>query len=102
MHRLVVNYHQPANPAAFDAHYTGMHAPLAAKIPGLRSFTTGHCSSLDDSPPAYYMVAELVFESAEDMAAGMGSAEGAAAVADLPNFAGGGVTMLHYEDANRL
>jgi hypothetical protein len=36
------------------------------------------------------------------MAAGMGSAEGAAAVADLPNFAGRGVTMLHYEDANRL
>jgi uncharacterized protein (TIGR02118 family) len=102
MHRLVVNYHQPADPGAFDAYYTETHAPLAAKIPGVRSFTTGHCASLDDSPPAYYMVAELVFGSVADMAAGMGSAEGAAAIADLPNFAGGGVTTLHYEDVNRL
>jgi len=102
MHRLVVNYHQPADPDAFDAHYAGTHAPLAARIPGLRSFTTGHCASFDGSTPAYYMVAELVFESAADMAAGMGSAEGAAAVADLPNFAGRGVTMLNYEDVNRL
>jgi uncharacterized protein (TIGR02118 family) len=76
MHRLVVNYHQPADPDAFDAHYAGTHAPLAARIPGLRSFTTGHCASFDGSTPAYYMVAELVFESAADMAAGMGSAEG--------------------------
>ena len=60
----------------------------------------GHGASLDDSSPAYDMVAELVFESAADMAAGMCSAEGAAPVADLPNFAGGGVTKLHYEDTN--
>jgi len=102
MHRLAVSYHHPANPAAFDAHYTGTHAPLAAQVPGLRSFTTGHCESLDGSQPAYYMVAELVFDSAAEMAAGMASPQGAAAVADLPNFAGGGVTMVHYDDADRM
>jgi len=36
------------------------------------------------------------------MAAGMASPQGAAAVADLPNFAGGGVTMVHYDDADRM
>jgi uncharacterized protein (TIGR02118 family) len=79
-----------------------MHAPPPAKIPRPRSFTTRHRASLDDSSPAYYMVAELVFEPAADMAAGMGSAEGVAAVADRLNFDGGEVTMLHCVDANRL
>ena len=101
MHTLAVNYHAPADPAAFDAYYTSTHAPLAAKIPGLRAFTTGHASAMDSSDPAYYMVAELVFDSAADMAAGMGSSEGAAAVADLPNFAAAGTTMFHYEVADR-
>jgi len=32
--RLVVLYTQPADPAAFDEHYLGIHAPLAEKIPG--------------------------------------------------------------------
>lgn len=102
MHRLVVNYHAPTDPAAFDVHYTETHAPLAAKIPGLRAFTTGRCESLDAAPPAYYMVAQLEFDSAEAMAAGMSSPEGAAAVADLSTFAGAGVTMLHAEDTDRL
>lgn len=102
MHTLVVSYHAPTDPAAFDAHYTGTHAPLAAKIPGLRSFTTGHAHAMDSAAPAYYMVAELQFDSAADMAAGMGSPEGAAAVADLPSFAGAGTTMFHYEVADRM
>lgn len=102
MHTLVVNYHAPADPAAFDAHYSGTHAPLAARIPGVRSFTTGHVQAMDSAAPAYYMVAQLTFDSAADMAAAMGSPEGAAAVADLPNFAGAGTTMYHYEVADRM
>lgn len=102
MHTLVVNYHAPADPADFDAHYAGTHAPLAAKIPGLRGFTTGHAHAMDSSDPACYMVAELVFDSAADMASGMGSPEGAAAVADLSTFAGAGTTMYHYEVADRM
>ena len=102
MHRLSVSYHAPADPAAFDAHYTGTHVPLALEIPGLRTFTTGHAQSMDGSTPAYYMVAELDFDSAEAMATGMGSTQGAAAVADLPTFAGAGTTFQHYEVADRM
>jgi hypothetical protein len=34
------------------------------------------------SPPAFYAMGELYFDTAEAMAAGLGSAEGKAAVAD--------------------
>ena len=98
MYRLVVCYHQPEDTAAFDKHYAERHAPLAATIPGLVSFTTGSCESMDGSAPPYYMVAVLVFESKAAMGAAMTSPEGQAAVADVPTFASGGTTMYTYEE----
>ncbi|MEO6882113.1 MAG: EthD family reductase [Mycobacteriaceae bacterium] len=102
MHALVISYHHPTDTAAFDEHYTATHVPLAARIPGLRGFTTGHCASMDGTRPAYYMVAELHFDSAADMTAGMSSPESAAAVADLAHFAGAGTTMWHHPLVDRI
>jgi uncharacterized protein (TIGR02118 family) len=94
MHVLTVCYGQPADPDAFDAYYTATHQPLAAKIPGLVSFTARHCASLDGSAPPYYLLAELGFASPETLDAGLTSAEGHAAAADVANFADGGATMF--------
>ena len=98
MHVLTVCYGHPADPAAFDAYYTSTHVPLAEKIPGMASFTYRHCDSLDGSQPPYYLVAELSFPSQEALNAGLSSPEGAAAAADVPNFATGGVTMFVAHD----
>jgi uncharacterized protein (TIGR02118 family) len=35
---MIVIYRKPADPQAFDAHYFGVHVPLAKKLPGLRSY----------------------------------------------------------------
>jgi uncharacterized protein (TIGR02118 family) len=94
MHVLTVCYGHPADPAAFDAYYTGIHQPLAEKIPGVLSYTIRHCASLDGSAPPYYLLAELSFASQEALGAGLASAEGHAAAADVPNFATGGATMF--------
>ncbi|ADB74543.1 EthD family reductase [Geodermatophilus obscurus] len=95
-HRLLVQYGRPTDPAAFDQHYRDVHVPLAQKIPGVVRFDIGHASPLDgDAAP--YLVAMLDFESAEAFAAGMQSAEGAAAAGDVPNFATGGASMSHYD-----
>ena len=98
MHVLTVCYGHPADPAAFDAYYTSTHVPLVEKIPELTSFTYRHCDSLDASPPPYYLLAELTFPSGEALNAGLLSPEGAAAAADVPNFATGGVTMFVARD----
>src|SRR5690349_13035903 len=63
MHVLTVCYGHPADPAAFDAHYTSTHVPLVEKLPGLDSFTHRHCASLDGSQPPYFLIAELGFAS---------------------------------------
>ena len=98
MHVLTVCYGHPADPAAFDAHYTSTHVPLVEKLPGLESFTHRHCASLDGSPPPYYLLAELSFASADALGAGMASPEGRAAGADVANFATGGATMFIAHD----
>ena len=94
MHVLTVCYGHPTDPAAFDAHYTNTHAPLAEKIPGMSSFTYRHTASLDGSQPPYYLIAELSFPSQEALGASQGTPEAQAAAADVPNFATGGVTIF--------
>ena len=102
MHRISVCYGQPADPAAFDNYYNDIHAPLALKIPGLAGFTTGKCKSLAPTQAApYYMVASLVFQTAEDLEFALKSAEMAAAGADTANFADGGVTLYRTEEIRR-
>ena len=97
VHRLVVSYGQPDDPAAFDAYYRETHAPLALKQPGLVRFTYGRASSLDPRQTAPYFVAELDFDSEQAMGEALGSPEGRAAGEDVANFATGGVTFLHFD-----
>jgi uncharacterized protein (TIGR02118 family) len=97
VHRLVVSYGQPTDPAAFDKHYRDVHTGLAQAIPGVQRFTIGHAAPLDPSVPGPYLVAELDFESAEAMGAAMSSPAGAAAGADVGTFATGGATMVSFD-----
>jgi uncharacterized protein (TIGR02118 family) len=48
-------------------------------------------------PPPYYYIAELYMEGREDFESLLASPEGQAAVADVPNYATGGVTFLYTE-----
>jgi uncharacterized protein (TIGR02118 family) len=102
MFRISVCYGQPPDPEAFDAYYAQTHTPLTLKIPGLTGFTTGKPRSLmpgRDAP--YYMIASLMFDSAEDLKIALKSPEMAAASADVTNFATGGVTLYSTEEIAR-
>lgn len=98
MAKLVVLYKKPSNPAAFDAHYASTHAPLAKKIPGLRSYkiSTGPVSTPAGESP-YHLVAILGFDSADALKAGLASPEGQAAAGDLGNFAQAGAELLIFD-----
>jgi uncharacterized protein (TIGR02118 family) len=96
-YQLIVLYHQPEDREAFDAHYESVHAPLASRIGGLRSYSALRPSAPDGGLTAEHLVATLVFDDEGAFAAGMGSPEGRAAADDIGNFASGGVTMLTGE-----
>ena len=93
-YQLTVLYHHPEDAEAFDRHYDETHAPLAAKLPDLRSYTVSWPGpGPDGQRPPYHLVAILTWDSEEAFQASLESPEGQAALADLPNFAGAGVDM---------
>lgn len=95
MVKLTVLYGHPTDPAAFETYYAATHLPLVEKMTGLsRTEFTRVLPNADGSPPPYYRITELWWESLEAMQATLGSPAGQAAVGDIPNFATGGVTVL--------
>ena len=93
-HQMTVLYHHPGDAAAFDAHYESTHAPLAATIPGLRSYDVLRpVPNPGEEKPAFHLLASLTFDDEVAFGAAMTSDEGKAAVKDLANFASGGVTI---------
>jgi uncharacterized protein (TIGR02118 family) len=99
MATVIALYNPPTDPAAFDKYYTSTHVPLAKKLPGLRSYDVnkGPVTSPDGMSP-YYLVAVLKFDSMNELQAALTSPEGQAVVADLGNFATGGVSVLFFND----
>ena len=95
MIKATLLYGQPADPVAFEKYYGETHLPLAAKMKGVTKLElTKFLSAPDGGKSAYYRMAELFFPGSAEMQQTMASSEGQAAVADLSNFATGGVTMM--------
>jgi uncharacterized protein (TIGR02118 family) len=80
--RFIVLYGTPANPAAFDQYYRDVHLPLAHQLPGLRSYTVARDASRVRGGDPYYVIAELEWDSMEDLRTAFASPEGRAVSAD--------------------
>lgn len=96
MHKMVILYPKPTDPAHFREYYVNTHLPLASQIPGMLDWRYGFdvASVAGESP--YFAIFEADFADADAMGAAMSSPEAAAAVADVPNYATGGSITLHY------
>lgn len=98
MVRLLVLYGHPKDPDAFDRYYRDVHIGIARRMKGLRRWTIGKVQGTPDGQPGpYYYIADLFMESREEFERLLASPEGQAAVADVPNYASGGVTFLYTE-----
>jgi uncharacterized protein (TIGR02118 family) len=96
MHKLLVLYDEPKDPAHFRSYYVDKHVPLARTLPGLEADRY----SFDVKPlgpgKAYFCVFEGEFESEEALMKALQSPQGKAVARDVANYATGGVTMVHY------
>jgi uncharacterized protein (TIGR02118 family) len=97
MHRLLVLYNEPKDPAHFKNYYAETHVPLASRIPGIKNPRY----SFDVKPlgpgKAPFCIFEADFDSEAALMNGLGSNEGKAVAADIPNYASGGLTMAHFQ-----
>ena len=95
MVKLTVLYGHPNDPAAFEKYYAQTHMPIAQKVQGVRKIELAKVTgSPDGSKAAFYRMAELYFDDSKHMQSVMATDAMQKTVADLSNFATGGVTVL--------
>jgi uncharacterized protein (TIGR02118 family) len=95
MQKITVLYGHPKDEAVFESYYKTTHMPLVGKMKGIaKAELTKIIGTPDGKKADYYRMAELYFTDVEQMQQAMASAEGMATVADLSNFATGGVTVM--------
>ncbi len=93
--KLVVLYTQPDDPAAFDEHYLGVHAPLVETVPGLQRFEGARIgAAADGGEHTYFRIAELWFADQAALQAALGSEQGKATAADYRQIAPAGSRMF--------
>jgi uncharacterized protein (TIGR02118 family) len=78
--RFLAFYETPADPEAFDRHYRQIHIPLLRQLPGLRQYTGRDVAALRGAP--CYLIAELEWETMDELRAAFASPAGRATAAD--------------------
>jgi len=91
-------YKTPKDAAAFNKHYDEKHVPIAKRLPGLRKYEVSQGPvATPAGPSSYHLVVILHFDNLAAIQNAFGSAEGQAAVADVQNFATGGVDIFMFD-----
>jgi 4-carboxymuconolactone decarboxylase len=97
MHRVLVLYPAPKDPAHFKKYYLEKHLPLAAQMPGLLSSRYTFAAEGVGAASPYFCIWEGDFADVAAFGAAMGSPIGQQVAADVPNYATGGATVLHFD-----
>jgi uncharacterized protein (TIGR02118 family) len=79
--RFLAAYETPADPEAFDRHYREVHIPIGSRLPGLRRYAVSRNVAAVRGTP-YYLVAELDWDTMDDLRTAFASPEGRATAAD--------------------
>lgn len=95
MTKLIALYKKPANTEEFDKHYDTVHTPLVRRYPGLRKLEVTRITGAPIGEPKFYLMAEMYFDSTEEMGKALVSPEGKAVARDLMSFAADIVTVFH-------
>jgi uncharacterized protein (TIGR02118 family) len=98
MPRLIALYSPPADPEAFDMHYRDVHVPILNRYPNLRDVKLTSPEGVAGQPVPYYLMAEMVFDTDEDLQMALASDAGRESAKDLRNFAQSGVTLFVAPD----
>jgi uncharacterized protein (TIGR02118 family) len=96
--RLIALYSPPDDPAAFDAHYRDVHAPIIRRYPNLRGVRLFKADGIGGRPSPHYLMAEMSFDSRAELDEALSSDAGRESGRDLRNFAQAGVSIFIADD----
>lgn len=79
--RFLALYEQPGDPETFGRHYRQIHIPLLRRLPGLRRYTVSRDVTTLHGVPCY-LIAEMEWDTMDELRAAFTSPEGRATAAD--------------------
>lgn len=97
MHKLIALYKRPENAEEFERAYRETHLPHVARMPNLRKLELNRVTGAPGSEPEYYLIAEMSFDTHEEMMEAVNSDASREAARSLGSFARGLVTMVFAE-----
>src|ERR1700722_5180424 len=101
MVKVIALYRKPADAKDFDDQYFNTHLPLANKLPGLKKLEVARVTGTPAGESEYHLMAELYFDSMEDLKNAMASPEGKASTKNLMSFAKD-VTYVMFADVEKV
>ena len=79
MHKLIMLFKQPVDPADFERRWSEEFVPLTERLPGLQRVVVAHTHGGPAGPVEFYLVHELHFASFAALKDAMSSEAGMAA-----------------------
>jgi uncharacterized protein (TIGR02118 family) len=98
MPRLIALYDHPQDPSAFDAHYRDVHVPILRRYPNIRDIRLSRPQGVAGRAAPYHLMAEMVFDTDDDLQEALTSEAGAESARDLRNFAQAGASLFIAPD----
>jgi uncharacterized protein (TIGR02118 family) len=97
VHRLLVIYPKPADPAHFLDHYASRHVPLARTLPSLLACRWVQPQVLGPGEGTPFVLFEADFASEAAMLQTLGSPVGRELAGDVTRYSPAGATLMHFE-----
>lgn len=94
---MIASFNFDLNPRCLDeaeAHYLGVHVPLAKRLPGLRRYIIGTHAETKRIKPEFHRTAILAFDSLDALRAAYRSEAGQALRKDEDDLIGEGRVIL--------
>jgi len=101
VHKLIVVFRHPTDPAWFDKHWSEDFVIAAEKMPGIRRVVVSRITGAPASEAEIHLIHEFHFDDAAALHRAMTSSEGQAAGRALMRFARQNVSLCfaeHYEE----
>lgn len=101
VHKLMVVFRRPADPAWFDRHWGEDFVVAAEKMPGIRRVVVSRVVGAPTGEADIHLIHEFYFDDAAALRLAMTSAQGQAAGRALMRFAAQNVSLCfaeHFEE----
>lgn len=97
MIKLIIFFRKPKDLTAFEDHFSSVHVPLIAKMPGIKRTSVTRAIGAPRGEPLFHLIHEVYFDDLQACNFALNTPEGREAGADLMLWGKDIVTLMFAE-----